>query len=96
MNSSRLFRTFIFVFSLLGIGSFAYSNSYTLSLATSTGGVQTTSAEYSSYIRIDANESIIVEVVNWRSQDSYIGTIALEVNATGTWVPIVTNNNIIV
>ena len=93
MNSSRLLRTFIFVFSLHGLGSFVCANSFTLSLQTSS---YQSATEYSAEVVADGNESIVVEVVNYSSQStSYIGSISLDVNASNVWVPLIKNSNVL-
>ena len=96
MKSTRLFRNFIFLFSLLGLGSLVFANSYTLSLATSNGGVQQTGSEYSDEVVAEGNESIVVEVINYYSEDNYYkGSISLEVNASNEWIPLIKNSNVL-
>jgi hypothetical protein len=96
MNPSRLFRNFVFLFSLLGLGSFAWAKSYTLSLATSRQGLQTSGSEFSNEILAEGNESIVIEVVNYSFENqSYIGKISLEVDTGNGWVPLIKNSNVL-
>ncbi len=93
MNSSRLLRTLVFLFSLLGLGSVACANSFTLSLQTS---IYQSATEYSAEVVAEGNESIVVEVVNYTPETpSYIGSISLDVNASNVWVPLIKNSNVL-
>jgi len=96
MKSTRLFRNFVFLFSLLGLGSLVSANSFTLSLATERRGVQQSSPEYSDEVVAEGNESIVIEVVNYRAEyNSYVGSISLDVNANNGWVPLIKNSNVL-
>ena len=94
MKSTRFFRNVIFLFSLVGLGSLVSANSFTLSLATSSGGVQLTGPEYSDEVVAEGNESIVIEVVSYKGPSSYVGSISLDVNANNGWVPLIKNSNV--
>jgi hypothetical protein len=96
MKSTHLFRNFVFLFSLFGLGGLVSANSFTLSLATERQGVQQSGPEYSDEVVAEGNESIVIEVVNYSYETvSYVGTISLDVDANNGWVPLIKNSNVL-
>jgi hypothetical protein len=81
---------------MVGLGSLVFANSFTLSLATENRGVQQSGPEYSDEVVAEGNESIVVEVVNYRPENnSYVGSISLDVDTNNGWVPLIKNSNVL-